>query len=60
MGKSHRDNHRARKKRGAAAFKAKGKRREKHLKTCVVCGGRFRTARDLTKCEGCGGASARA
>lgn len=39
MGKGHRDNHNARKKRGDIAFKKKNKRRSSHhKKKCNLCG----------------------
>lgn len=39
MGKSHRDNHKARKKRGPEAFAKKARRRNNRThRTCQVCG----------------------
>lgn len=45
MGKGHRDNHAARKKRGPAAFETKRKRRSGHGFKCSVCGGKCRPAK---------------
>ncbi len=43
MGKSHRDNHAARKKRGNVAFEKKAKRRAASKKPkCNLCGSRTR------------------
>jgi len=41
MGKGHRDNHRARKKRGKVAFDKKAKRRRK-ITRCNLCGVKVR------------------
>ena len=38
MGKGHRDNHAARKKRGKKAFDKKKKRRTKTMVKCNLCG----------------------
>lgn len=38
MGKGHRDNHRARKKRGQIAFDKKAKRRNPDKIKCNLCG----------------------
>lgn len=40
MGKGHRDNHRARKKRGPTAFAKKAQRRSNNSRRnkCVICG----------------------
>ena len=42
MGKGHRDNHKARKKRGPVAFKKKAKRRSEIRVKCNICGTRSR------------------
>ena len=47
MGKGHRDNHEARKKRGSVAFEKKAERREPELR-CNLCGNKCR----LTKMRG--------
>lgn len=43
MGKSHRDNHNARKKRGKVAFDKKAKRRTQTKVACNLCGKKTRS-----------------
>ena len=53
MGKSHRDNHRARVKRGQDAFDKKAKRR-KPVSKCSMCGNKCREAKLLGSiCDRC-------
>ena len=42
MGKGHKDNHRARKKRGSVAFEKKAQRRNSKKRKCHVCGAEAR------------------
>jgi hypothetical protein len=42
MGKGHRDNHAARKKRGPVAFELKAKRRFEPKTICNLCGNKVR------------------
>ena len=45
MSKSHRDNHRARKKKGSVAVNKKAKRRHFNKKKCNLCGRLARSSR---------------
>jgi hypothetical protein len=54
MGKGHRDNHRARKKRGNVAFAKKAERRAPDLDKCSVCGNRCRQVKQIAgACPNC-------
>lgn len=44
IGKGHKDNHKARLKRGSAAFEKKASRRKKESK-CSICGGKCRKSK---------------
>ncbi len=47
MGKGHRDNHRARKKRGAVAFERKRARRSARAPKCNHCGNKCRIVKQV-------------
>ncbi len=56
MDKGHRDNHKARKKRGTVAFEKRAMRRVKNPKRtrCLICGANTRTQKTVHDvCERC-------
>jgi len=56
MSKSHRDNHKARLKRGPEAFDKKAKRRSSDKATCPACGRKVRAEKMIHgQCPICAG-----